>query len=177
MIKPVEGEQAGEYEIYELTAKTSAIDFEAEPPARAVRQMHNAIQSGDRRAAFGAMNPSAYQGGQGTFEAFIDEQGELFSRSVMDIEEVRYLNGTTSQAEVRARLSVPEGPKALVLYTLTNAQREEGGFQRWLIDGITPMIESEPERLMPAQGEDEQLDPEAPEGEQGDGEDEGVSVD
>ncbi len=154
--KPAEGETPASFNVYMLDVNEREIDFKLEPPAQAVLGFHGRLQSGDMRRSYSMMNPGSQPGGLPTFQAFIDEQGDLFTRSVMEIEEVRYPR--QDAAIVTARLATTSGQKAIVTYQLSPGMAGMNG-NGWLINTVEPLIQTDGEQLDPSPGE--KVDPDA----------------
>lgn len=128
-------EQEATFAIYRLDVEERVIDFKAERPAQTVLSMHGRLQATDYSQAFRFMNPAAKQGGMATFKSFIEDHGDLFTKSIMDIEDVRYPG--TELAIVNTTLT-HEGKKVPVTYTLTPTANK----QVWAVEEISPRLDA-----------------------------------
>lgn len=135
--EPAEGDTPASFLVYHLDVTEREIDFRVEPPAQAVLGFHGRLQSNDLNRAYSLMNPGTQQGGLPTFQAFIDDQGDLFTKSIMEIEDVRYPR--QDAALVTARLSTTSGDKAIVTYQMSPGVNSNG----WRIDGISPLLQTD----------------------------------
>ena len=123
-------EDTNTYKIYKLKVSEETIIFEDEPPAQAVLELHGALQSGNLdRARRHMLARNQGQEAKAAFKAFIDERGELFTRSTMTIKDARY--NTSDSATVTAVLKTEEKAATTVKYTV---QKEP---TRWSIDEIS----------------------------------------
>lgn len=145
--------------IYRLDVEERVIDFKKERPAQSVLSLHGRLQSNDFSQAYRYMSPAAEQGGMASFQSFIEDHGELFTKSVMDIEEVRYPGSET--AVVHATLT-SEGKQIPVTYTLVPGL----GNNVWSVEEISPQLQVDavmgdeaasehPAQVEPTDGEEE----------------------
>lgn len=118
-----------------ISLERRPIDVRAEPPARTVLELHGFLQSDNLPRAFSLLDLEMQQQGQAKFKGFIEDQGELFTRSTMEINQVSY--ASSQQAQVVAKLQAASGKKAIVTYEL----RPLMGTQ-WRVTAITPLVET-----------------------------------
>ncbi len=123
-----------------LKVEPGQVDLAQEAPARAVRELHGMLQGGDRASAYLAMaQPFREASHQESFEAFIDEQGDLFTQSVLKLQDVRYDAASQGMlARVTGTLRSQSERVALVNYEV---MRSESNL--WHVSSIAPMIQAQ----------------------------------
>ncbi len=107
------------------------IDYAMEPPSHTVRNLHNDLQAKDYQNAFGRLAQAMKEQGQPEFEAFIDDNAEVFIGSTVTIDRVRYPSDNT--AVVQATLKSAEGQTYPVTYDLISELS-------WRVRGIQPKV-------------------------------------
>lgn len=128
-------EEGGNIKVTHLNVLAQPLDIASEAPVQSVKEMHGLLQAENLDQAWMKMSPE-HQKSQGKpqFVAFIKDQGDLFTKSTMDVRELHYVN--TKKAQVVALLTAASGKKAIVTYEL----QHEMGF--WRVASFTPLIET-----------------------------------
>ena len=138
LISPAEDEEPPELGVSSLQLERRELDPRSEPPARVVLALHGDLQADRFDRAFRQLAPQMQkEQSQVEFRDFILSQGELFTRSTMKLQEVRY--ASNQKAQVVALLQIPDGKKAVVTYDLIRDASMPG---MWRVVGISPLVET-----------------------------------
>ncbi len=114
-------------------------EIRSEPPAVEVRAFHDALDSGDYKAAYRTMSAAfAKQSDQAAFRHFVQEQQPVFRHGDVHVASIEY-NGM--RARLIARLSGEGGKHAQVEYLMV---RRPGPIPLWRIEAITPSYDTAP---------------------------------
>lgn len=159
--------------------QVSSVDFDlrprnlaAEPPAVEVTEFHDELQSGNYEMAYGRLGePFKNETDVKAFRTFLDDQGDLFKRSSMEVKEVAY--NSDQAATVVALVKSASGTNAVVQYELISPMPN---LPMWKIITISPMMKTNPEEGADAQdGPGDSVKQEDPESDDEKASDEGAS--
>lgn len=139
LLVDVEVERVDEqFEVVGLNFDVRSRSLSLEPPAQEVNAFHQELQRGNYEVAYGRLSPRfRTETDSDVFRAFLDDQGDLFTRSSLEVKEVEYEG--RSRSTVVAFVESDSGKRAIVQYELETITP---GVDQWKIASVSPMLQA-----------------------------------